>query len=42
VSASRRGGTTWSPDLFSAVALIYVIVGIVFFGAGYLIGRIVL
>jgi hypothetical protein len=39
---SRRGGTTWSPALAVAVALTYVTAAAVFFGAGYLLGRLLL
>jgi hypothetical protein len=38
---SRRG-TIWSPGLAIAVGLTYLLVGCVFFAAGYVIGRVVL
>jgi hypothetical protein len=39
---SRRGGTMWSPGLAVAVALTHVTVPAVFFGGGYLLGRLLL
>jgi hypothetical protein len=39
---TRRRGTRWSPGLAIVVALTYVTVAIVFFGAGYLVGRFLL
>jgi hypothetical protein len=36
------GGTTWTAGLVLAIALAYAVVGGVFFGAGYVLGRLLL
>jgi hypothetical protein len=39
---SNRRRRTWSLELALGVALAYVIVALVFFAAGYLVGRLLL